>query len=179
MLRHWAERAGELLEQPRKAPQTRSFEVVKSEFFRQALPYEAVTALAENVIANRATGQSREVDFSPWGGAYNRIPAQATAFVHRNSLFWIKHSAAVPAQASTDDRAAAHSWAHRSLEMVHRFGDGGVFPNFPDPDFEDWGRESWARPRRVWPTNSPLARCRCSSSASTASRQRQTMRRLP
>src|SRR5262249_9832581 len=56
MLRHWAERAAELLEQPRKAPQIRSFEVVKSEFFRQALPDEAVTALAENVISNRATG---------------------------------------------------------------------------------------------------------------------------
>ena len=46
----------------------------KSEFFREPLPVEAVTALVENLSEERIAGQSRELDFTPWAGAYNRVP---------------------------------------------------------------------------------------------------------
>ena len=42
-----------------------------------------------------AGGFHRELDFSPWGGAYVRTPADATAFAHRDARFLLKHAAVV------------------------------------------------------------------------------------
>jgi hypothetical protein len=99
-----------------------------------------VAALLHHVGLDRVIGQSRELDFSPWGGAYNGTPADATAFVHRNARFWVKHAAVVDAGASAAERAAARAWVTRSWTRVHASGTGRVFPNFPDPDLPDWGR---------------------------------------
>jgi FAD/FMN-containing dehydrogenase len=114
------------------------FLVAKSEFFRRPLPAEAVAALVEGFLQGRAAGESRELDFMPWGGAYNRVPAEATAFVHRDALFQLKHAAVVDPQASTDQKEAAHRWVTRSWASVHRWGSGRVFQNFADPELEDW-----------------------------------------
>jgi FAD/FMN-containing dehydrogenase len=138
-LRHWAARAGERLEDPRARPATRSYQVIKSEFFARPLPAEAVAAVLNGFTEARMVGQSRELDFSPWGGAYNRTRADATAFVHRDALYLLKHTAAIGVDSATDEKAAAHRWATRSWELVHPWGTGHVFPNFPDLDLEDWG----------------------------------------
>jgi FAD/FMN-containing dehydrogenase len=60
---------------------------IKSEFFAQQLPADVVGGLVDHFCSNRANGTSRELDFTPWGGAYNRVPADATAFVHRTARF--------------------------------------------------------------------------------------------
>src|SRR5918995_5987509 len=49
----------------------------KSEYFRRPLPREAVEALIENFSEGRVAGESRELDFTPWGGAYNPGAAKA------------------------------------------------------------------------------------------------------
>ncbi|HZA75134.1 MAG TPA: hypothetical protein VE623_01955 [Acidimicrobiales bacterium] len=67
----------------------------KSEFFGRPLPSEAIAALVATFSEGRAAGQYRELDFMPWGGAYNRVPPEATAFVHRAELFQLKHAAVV------------------------------------------------------------------------------------
>jgi FAD/FMN-containing dehydrogenase len=110
----------------------------KSEFFRRPLPIEAILALVENFSLGRASGESRELDFMPWGGAYNRVRPDATAFVHRDELFQIKHSATVDPEASAEAKADAQKWVARSWETVHPWGSGRVFPNFVDPDLEGW-----------------------------------------
>jgi FAD/FMN-containing dehydrogenase len=112
--------------------------VAKSEFFRRALPAEAITALLQALTHARAPGESRELDFMPWGGAYNRVPPDATAFVHRDELFQLKHAAVVEPTASPGEKAAAHRWAAESWASVHPWGSGRVFPNFADPDLPNW-----------------------------------------
>jgi hypothetical protein len=57
----------------------------KSEFFRHPLPGAAIAALVATFSEDRASGHSRALDFMPWGGAYNRVRPDATAFVHRPS----------------------------------------------------------------------------------------------
>jgi FAD/FMN-containing dehydrogenase len=106
----------------------------KSEYFQEPLPGEAITALLRNFVGNeRQPGQSRELDFTPWSGAYNRVAAGATAFVHRSDLFLLKHSVATsPAEAE-----AARDWLARSWSSVHPWGSGRAYQNFPDPDLED------------------------------------------
>jgi hypothetical protein len=86
----------------------------KSEFFGQPLPAEVITALIENLEEKRVPGQSRELDFTPWGGPYNRVRADVTAFVHRDEVFLIQHAVVVDPDVSATEREAARSWLARS-----------------------------------------------------------------
>jgi hypothetical protein len=110
----------------------------KSEFFARPLPAEAIAALLETFSRERAPGESRELDFMPWGGAYNRVPADATAFVHRDELFLLKHSVVVDPSASTGAKVAAHRQVDASWASVHAWGSGRMFQNFADPELDAW-----------------------------------------
>ena len=138
---------------------------VSQPFFGRPLPGEAVAALLEAFVEGRAAGESRELDFMPWGGAYNRRRPEETAFVHRDERF--------PAQARRDgarrrpsrSRAAAHRAVTRSWASVHAWGSGRAFQNYADPDLEHWAPPTTApttpgwfasrRPRRVRPLPVP------------------------
>jgi FAD/FMN-containing dehydrogenase len=125
----------------------------KSEFFRRPLPDDTVAALIEHLTQGLAPGQTREVDFLPWGGAYNRVPADATAFAHRGERFLVQHLVMVGADAAAAERGAARDWLTRSWALVDPWGSGGVYPNFPDPDLQDWAHAyhgtNYDRLRRV------------------------------
>jgi FAD/FMN-containing dehydrogenase len=95
--------------------------VSKSEFFSRSLPPEAIVALLETLGRGH-----RELNFTPMGGAYNRVPAIATAFVHRTERFMLEH-------VSNDAE-----WTRNSWEIAHPYGSGRVYPNFPDPELDDW-----------------------------------------
>jgi FAD/FMN-containing dehydrogenase len=112
--------------------------VARSEFFRRPLPGDAIAALVRTLTRDRRPGESRELDFMPWGGAYNRVPADATAFVHRAERFQLKHAAVVGGRATASAAAAAHRWVNRSWTTVHPWGSGRVFQNFADADLDDW-----------------------------------------
>jgi len=109
----------------------------KSEFFREPVPGPAVAALLAHVAADRAPGQLRVLDLSPWAGAYNRVAHDATAFPHRAERFLIKHDVVVDPPPDAAARERALRWLRRSWALVHPFGTGGVYPNFPDPELED------------------------------------------
>jgi hypothetical protein len=74
----------------------------------------------------------------PWGGAYNRVRPDATAFVHREELFQLKHSVTVDPKAPHGEKTDAQTWVFRSWEAVHPWGSGRVFPNFVDPELQNW-----------------------------------------
>jgi FAD/FMN-containing dehydrogenase len=116
----------------------------KSEFLRQPLPRETIAALVENLDRGLAGGQSREVTFTPWGGAYNRVRADATAFVHRNELLLVQHLIIIDPSAQGASGVSHQDWLRRSWALVHPWGSGGVYPNFPDPDLEDWAHAYYA-----------------------------------
>jgi hypothetical protein len=111
----------------------------KSEFFGRPLPGEAVGALLAAFVEGRTAGESRELDFMPWGGAYNRRRPDASAFVHRDQLFQLKHAVALDPDAPSVTKAAVHQAATRSWASVHAWGSGRVFQNFADPELEHWG----------------------------------------
>jgi FAD/FMN-containing dehydrogenase len=115
----------------------------KSEFFREPLPAGAVEALVDLFVRGRRIGEARKLDFMPWGGAYNRVRADATAFPHREELFLLEHSVVVPAAFDGAATEAARAWLSASWELVHASGSGGVYANFPDPDVPDEHRAYW------------------------------------
>ena len=112
--------------------------VTKSEFFRRTLPAGAISAVVELLSGDRVPGQARELDFMPWGGAYNRVAPDATAFVHRTELFKLKHSVTLDRAATAGDKQAAIRQVARSWTSVHPWGSGRVSPNFPDHELSDW-----------------------------------------
>ena len=136
----------------------------KSEFFRRPLPAEAIESLVGGGCP--AASQVRPVSWtsSPWGGAYNRRPRQATAFPHRDELFQLKHAAVVAPAASAPETRAAQRWVNESWESVHPWASGPGLPELrrpgprrmgdrllrpqlrpPDPD------QTALRPRRALP----------------------------
>jgi len=102
-------------------------EISKSEFFRRPLTPSAIAGLLELFTADRPAGQRRELNFTPMGGAYNRVPEDATAFAHRHESFLLEHVAPV----------ADADWVRRSWATAHPYGSGRVYPNFPDPDLPE------------------------------------------
>jgi hypothetical protein len=102
----------------------------RSEFFRRPLPPDAAAALAGSVLADRVPGHAHEVGLVPWGGAYNRVPPDATAFPHRQDAYLVESTMVVPpGEIACALRRLARSWS-----TVAPFGTGRVYPNFPDPD---------------------------------------------
>lgn len=125
-------------EVPQLEEAQRPYLFAKSEFFKRELPTEALMALVENFLHGRVSGESRELDFMPWGGTYNQVRHDATAFVHRDELFQLKHSVTVDPDASPGEKVDAHKWVIRSWESVHPWGSGRVFQNFIDLELQEW-----------------------------------------
>ena len=111
----------------------------KSEFFKHPIPRDAIAALIDHFASRRAPGEDRELDFMPWAGAYNRVRADATAFVHRDELFLLKHSATVVPDATRREQEAAQRWVTRSWTSLHPWGSQRAFQNFADSDLQAWG----------------------------------------
>lgn len=126
------------------------FAYLHSEFFRSPVPSADLIA---RLLADRRPGEERELDFSPWGGAYNRVPADATAFPHRDALFLLKQTATVP-----PDRRPGR-WLDESYALAHPFGTGGAYPNFPEPGLPDraYYLANTARLRRLRSAYDPAA----------------------
>ena len=69
------------------APAPPQPEISKSEFFRRPLPPSAIAELLDTFTAGRPPGQRRALNLTPVGGAYNRVPEDATAFAHRHESY--------------------------------------------------------------------------------------------
>jgi hypothetical protein len=83
----------------------------------------------------------------PWGGAYNRVPSDATAFVHRDELFLLKHSVVVDPSSSAGAKEAAQRQVDASWASVHAWGSGRMFQNFADLDLDAWA-DAYVGPNR-------------------------------
>ncbi len=103
----------------------------RNEFLRAPVPArELVGRLREDRVA----GEHRTLDFSPWGGAYTRVDAAATAFPHRDARALLKHDGSVP---HGTDPAHVRRWLDDSWSLAHPYGTGGSYANFPDPGLGD------------------------------------------
>ncbi|MBV9547859.1 MAG: BBE domain-containing protein, partial [Chloroflexi bacterium] len=98
---------------------------IRSEFFANPMRPRTINELLPALIDPMAT-RRRQITFTALGGAYNRLPETATAFVHRRELFMLEHCSSEPGD-----------WVDRSWQIAHTDGSGGVYPNFPDPRLVD------------------------------------------
>jgi FAD/FMN-containing dehydrogenase len=108
---------------------------LRSEFLAEPLPDAAIEALVAHLDEG---GFHRELDFSPWGGAYNRVASDATAFPHRDARCLLKHAAVI---APGEDPGPARAWIDRAWEITHPHGTGGAYVNFPEDGLDLWAPE--------------------------------------
>lgn len=96
---------------------------IRSEFFAGPLRRSTIDALCASLTARAGDDDDwpRRLAFTPMGGAYNRVLADATAFAHRGERFLLEHGA-----------AASSAWTDTSWAIAHADGSGHVYPNFPD-----------------------------------------------
>jgi FAD/FMN-containing dehydrogenase len=108
-----------------------------SEFHREPLPASSVAALHQALTIDRIPGQARELAFTPMGAAYNRVPADATAFVHRGDKFLLEYTATSDPAQPAASRPAAYKWLSHFRELLDGHGAGRAYQNFPDPKLAD------------------------------------------
>ena len=108
-----------------------------SEFYGEPLPSAVASAVIETVATNQTPGQARELAFTPMGGAYNRMPADATAFVHREDLFLLEWTATSDTGQLAATRPAAAQWLSQVRDVLAGYGTGRAYQNFPDSELAD------------------------------------------
>jgi FAD/FMN-containing dehydrogenase len=88
----------------------------------------------EEHAADPRLGQAN-VLLDPFGGAINRVPKSATAFVHRDSLFSIQYLAAwEPEEAGGPNL----DWIGCVYSSMRQHASGFAYQNYIDPDLATW-----------------------------------------
>ncbi len=112
----------------------------KSDFLSQPLGPHGVATLLDGVAARgghyRLPGGAVLLDAS--GGAVNRVPADATAYVHRNDLCSLQYYAAWPTDADSAVQRANRAWLSAFHRAMRPFVSGYAYQNYIDPQLRDW-----------------------------------------
>jgi FAD/FMN-containing dehydrogenase len=123
-----------------RLPRVPSF--AKSDFFTTPLAGRGLRKLLSGIEQIRgirgAVGGAGSIELSALGGAVNRVPATATAFVHRDSLFLAQYSTAWTSRGARDRVANQHAWLQTYYNLLHRHANGEAYQNYVDPDLRDW-----------------------------------------
>ncbi|MFM7343757.1 MAG: FAD-binding oxidoreductase [Tagaea sp.] len=120
----------------------------RSAFLTRALPDEAIARAIEFLLAWPGTGRisdpqnqaGADLRFFQTGGQMNRVAADATAFVHRDSV-WLMDSGlnwtATDTRETIDENLA---WQNRFHEAMLPYSNRQAYQNFVDPSLTDFAR---------------------------------------
>jgi FAD/FMN-containing dehydrogenase len=98
-----------------------------SAYFRHRIPAAGRRALVD-------VSRGGALLFDAYGGAINRVPADATAFVHRDALFCVQALIYF-------DKAGTHDalrWLSGARHALGQHSDGHAYQNYADPHLRDW-----------------------------------------
>jgi FAD/FMN-containing dehydrogenase len=112
----------------------------RSDYVTAALPAAGVSAAVAAVERRQAAPALADggLAFDAYGGAINRVPAGATAFVHRDALASIEYSANWDVAAAPDVVEANRAWLASAHAAMRPYVSGFAYQNYADPDLADW-----------------------------------------
>ncbi|MBV9448491.1 MAG: FAD-binding oxidoreductase [Streptosporangiaceae bacterium] len=121
---------------------SRASEYAKSDFFTTPLSSHGIGTLLNGIEAMRrvsgAPGGVGGVAFDSLGGAVNRVPASATAFVHRNALFGAQYTTGWNVGAAAGGVGRQHTWLRQFWQSMRPYASGQAYQNYIDPDLTNW-----------------------------------------
>ena len=112
----------------------------KSDYFTSFLPRQGIDVLV-NAIRQRQSSAilgAGGIGLDAYGGAINRVAADATAFVHRNALFSAQYTANWNANAPASTITANYSWLDGMWQALRPYASGGAYQNYIDPRLDTW-----------------------------------------
>jgi FAD/FMN-containing dehydrogenase len=117
----------------------------KSDFFTSKLSAAGIAALLGGIerlsgIAG-AGGGAGSIAFDAFGGAVNKVPANATAFVHRDALWLAQYYTSWTFPGSASGVARQQEWLRSFYADLHPHASGQAYQNYVDPDLTDWRQE--------------------------------------
>jgi FAD/FMN-containing dehydrogenase len=113
----------------------------KSDFVNRRKPLSArgIEELVRQAEARQSAGPGRAIVLlDSYGGAINRVPKAATAFVHRDALFSLQYLAYWEMADPPSVAAANLRWLRRLRAAMHPFVSGYAYQNYIDPELQGW-----------------------------------------
>ena len=124
---------------PRGTLARTSFES-KSDYAATQLPPAAIATLTKAIDARQADtllGRG-SILMDAHGGAINRVPEAATAFVHRSELFSLQYVADAGPNPGAARAAANRQWLVGLHAAMRPWVSGGAYQNYIDPGLAGW-----------------------------------------
>ena len=124
---------------PRGVLRRTTFEA-SSEYATKTFSAGAIAALIDAIDerqANAVLGRG-SILLDAYGGAINRVPAAATAFVHRNELFSLQQIAEWKPDAPASTVTANRKWLSDLRLAIRPAVSGRAYQNYIDPDLTGW-----------------------------------------
>ena len=131
----------------------RSTFAAKSDYAAAPMSSAGIGTLLRAVEARAAAPARASVLLDAYGGAINRVPKAATAFVHRDVLFSMQYVAGWEPAGGDPAAGAAISWLRNTRAVMQPHVSGQAYQNYIDADLQRWGAayygSNYARLRRV------------------------------
>jgi FAD/FMN-containing dehydrogenase len=116
-----------------------------SDYVARPLPPAGIDTIVEWIERRRDVTGRGSLLLDSYGGAINRVPATATAFVHRDALCSLQYLAYWE---PTDPPAAASAnlaWIRGFRAAMRPYVSGFSYQNYIDPDVADWPHAYYGR----------------------------------
>jgi len=107
-----------------------------SDYAERSLPTAGITMIRRIIEERQELTGAASLLIDAYGGAVNRVPPSATAFVHRTKRLALSYTA--PWQ-SPDGAAASRAWRRRLHRALRPYASGS-YQNYIDPELRDWQR---------------------------------------
>ena len=108
-----------------------------SEFVDRPLSDAGVKAVVAGIAERIDAGRPGAIAFDSYGGAINRVPAAATAFVHRNALCCAQYSVTYNATDTATEVAEHRAWLDRYGAAMRPYVSNAAYQNYIDPTLAD------------------------------------------
>jgi FAD/FMN-containing dehydrogenase len=116
----------------------RTVAVAKSDILNGPLGNAGVQAVLAGIEERQQQGGPGAVAYDSWGGAINRVPANATAFVHRKALASAQYDATFSEGVAPSTIQQAHSWLNSWYATLRPYVSGEAYQNYIDPSLANW-----------------------------------------
>jgi hypothetical protein len=134
---------------------------VKSDYFTKPLSQQGIHNLLTAIEQRQSSSTlgNGGIGLDSYGGAINRVAADATAFVHRDALFSAQYSGSWQAGDASSVVTANHAWLMDTWKSMRASASGFSYQNYVDPDLSNWQQAYYgsnlARLQRVKATYDP------------------------